>query len=210
MLHDWINWIVTTVNGWGYSGIFTLMALESTVLPVPSELVLIPAGYLVHRGEMSAVLVLAASTIGSVAGAFVNYYAALWIGRPVLERYGRYFFVRPALLHKTDQFFIKHGAISTFTGRLIPGIRHLISLPAGLCQMPVLLFALYTSIGAGLWSIVLIALGYFIGNNEAVLRDHVPLVTAITLICVVVMLMVYVLWQRRTIASASTEQIIDN
>ncbi|MBB1127094.1 DedA family protein [Thiospirillum jenense] len=197
MLHDWINWIVATVNGWGYSGIFILMALESTVLPVPSELVLIPAGYLAHRGDMNVVLILAASTIGSVAGAFINYYAALWIGRPVLERYGRYFFVRPALLHKTDQFFMRHGAISTFTGRLIPGIRHLISLPAGLCRMPIAVFAFYTSLGAVLWSMVLIALGYFIGNNEAVLRDHLPVVTLVTVISVGVMLTAYILWQRR-------------
>ncbi len=197
MLHDWINWIVTTVNGWGYSGIFILMALESTVLPVPSELVLIPAGYLAHRGDMNVVLILAASTIGSVTGAFINYYAALWIGRPVLERYGRYFFVRPALLHKTDLFFSRHGAISTFTGRLIPGIRHLISLPAGLCRMPITVFAFYTSLGAALWSTVLIALGYFIGNNEEVLRDHLPVVTLVTVISVAVMLMVYIRWQRR-------------
>ncbi|MBV5311112.1 DedA family protein, partial [Chromatium okenii] len=140
-MHAFIDWLLITVNGWGYTGIFILMALESTVLPVPSELVLIPAGYLAYQGEMNLMLIILASTFGSLAGAFINYSFALWVGRPFLERHGRYFFVRPALLNKTDTFFAQHGAISTFTGRLIPGIRHLISLPAGLCRMPVATFA---------------------------------------------------------------------
>jgi membrane protein DedA with SNARE-associated domain len=197
MLHEFIDWILATVNGWGYAGIFVLMALESTVLPVPSELVLIPAGYLAYQGEMSVVLIFLASTLGSVAGAFVNYGFALLVGRPFLERYGRYFFVRPALLHKTDDFFARHGAISTFTGRLIPGIRHLISLPAGLCRMNVAAFALYTTIGAGLWSAVLTAMGYFIGGNERLIQENLPLVTLAVLTFVGLTLGVYYLWQRR-------------
>jgi membrane protein DedA with SNARE-associated domain len=143
MLHQFIDWVLATVNGWGYAGIFVLMALESTVLPIPSELVVIPAGYLAYQGEMNVGLIFLASTLGSLAGAFVNYAFALLVGRPFLERYGRWFFVRPELLHKTDAFFARHGAISTFTGRLVPGIRHLISLPAGLTRMNVLAFSLY-------------------------------------------------------------------
>src|SRR5512135_3147678 len=135
MLHDFITWILTTVHAWGYTGIFILMALESTVLPIPSELVLIPAGYLAHQGHMSFGLIVLTSTVGCLVGASINYAVALWVGRPFLERWGRYFFVRPELLHKTDNFFDRHGAVSTFTGRLIPGIRHLISLPAGVTRM---------------------------------------------------------------------------
>ena len=197
MLHEFIDWILATVQDWGYAGIFILMALESTVLPVPSELVLIPAGYLAYRGEMGLVPIFMASTFGSLAGASVNYVFALLVGRPFLERYGKYFFVRPALLHKTDAFFERHGAISTFTGRLIPGIRHLISLPAGLCRMKVATFALYTSLGAGLWSAVLIAFGYFIGGNEQLIHDNLPLLTVAVLIFVALILAGYVLWQRR-------------
>jgi membrane protein DedA with SNARE-associated domain len=197
MLHELIDWILATVNGWGYGGIFILMALESTVLPIPSELVVIPAGYLAYQGEMNVGLIFLASTLGSLAGAFVNYAFALLVGRPFLERYGRWFFVRPELLHKTDAFFARHGAISTFTGRLIPGIRHLISLPAGLTRMNVLAFSLYTCLGAGIWSAVLIALGYFIGGNEALLRENLPLVTAALVGCVVLMLVGYAVWQRR-------------
>jgi membrane protein DedA with SNARE-associated domain len=200
MLHEVIDWILATVNGWGYAGIFILMALESTVLPVPSELVVIPAGYLAYQGEMSVVLIFLASTLGSVAGAFVNYAFALLVGRPFLERYGRWFFVRPDLLHKTDVFFARHGAISTFTGRLVPGIRHLISLPAGLTRMNALSFGIYTCLGAGIWSAVLIALGYFIGGNEALLKENLPLVTAAVLGCVGLILTGYFVWQRRRTA----------
>ena len=197
MLHEFIDWILITVNGWGYAGIFILMALESTVLPVPSELVLIPAGYLAYQGEMNVLAIWLASTVGSLFGASVNYAFALWVGRPFLERYGRWFFVRPALLHKTDAFFARHGAISTFTGRLIPGIRHLISLPAGLARMNLVTFSLYTLIGAGLWSAVLIAMGWFIGGNEGLIKDNLPLVTAAVLVFVGLTLGGYILWHRR-------------
>ena len=197
MLHEFIDWILATVGAWGYTGIFVLMALESTVLPIPSELVVIPAGYLAFKGEMSVPLIFLASTLGSLAGAFINYYFALLVGRPFLERYGRWFFVKPEMLHKTDAFFVRHGAVSTFTGRLIPGIRHLISLPAGLTRMNALTFSLYTTLGAGIWTLVLIALGWFIGGNETLLKQNLPLVTGAVIAAVVLLLGGYVLWQRR-------------
>lgn len=197
MLHEFIDWILVTVHDWGYTGIFVLMALESTVLPLPSEVVVIPAGYLAYQGKMGVVPIFLASTLGSLAGAFINYYFALLVGRPFLERYGRWFFVRPDLLHKTDAFFARHGAVSTFTGRLIPGIRSLISLPAGLTRMNRLVFSLYTLVGAGIWTVVLIAMGYSIGGNEALLEQNLPLVTGAVLAAVVLILVVYVWWQRR-------------
>ena len=171
-MHDFITWILATVHDWGYAGIFILMALESTVLPVPSELVLIPAGYLAHQLQMDFRLILVASTLGSLAGASLNYVAAMWVGRPFLERWGRWFFVRAEHLRKTDAFFEQHGGISTFTGRLIPGIRHLISIPAGLTRMNLAAFAFYTCLGAGLWSLVLTLFGYFLGGNEALIQQY--------------------------------------
>ena len=196
-MHAFIDWILATVNDWGYTGIFILMALESTVLPVPSELVLIPAGYLAHQGEMNFWLIVLASTVGSLVGASINYYAALWVGRPFLERYGKYCFVRPATLAKTDVFFQKHGAVSTFTGRLIPGIRHLISLPAGLTRMPLATFSFYTCLGAGLWSIILTVFGYALGGNEALLREYQHHITVGVLVFVALVIGGYVWWQRR-------------
>jgi membrane protein DedA with SNARE-associated domain len=197
MLHDFIDWILATVHGWGYPGIFFLMALESTVLPVPSELVLIPAGYLAHQGEMSFWLILLASTLGSLLGASFNYVVAMWLGRPFLERWGRWFFLRPVLLHRTDTIFVKHGAVSTFTGRLLPGIRHLISIPAGLTRMNPAAFAFYTCLGAGLWSVVLILFGYFLGGNEALIREYHHFITAGVIVFVTLIIGAYVWWQRR-------------
>ncbi len=177
MLHTFVNWIVTTVQGWGYPGIFLLALLESTVIPVPSELILIPAGYLAFQGKMNFALILITATLGGLTGASINYTFALWVGRPFLERWGRYFFVEPALLHKTDHFFRDYGAVSTFTGRLVPGIRHLISLPAGLARMPRMAFALYTMLGVGLWATVLTLTGYFIGDRIALVERELHWIT---------------------------------
>lgn len=196
-MHDLIAWILATVQDWGYTGIFILMALESTVLPVPSELVLIPAGYLAHQGQMNFWLIILASTVGSLVGASFNYAVAMWVGRPFLERWGRYFFVRPQLLHKTDAFFFRHGAVSTFTGRLIPGIRHLISIPAGLTRMNPGAFAFYTCLGAGLWSLVLTLFGYFLGGNEALIRQYQLHITVGVIVFVALVIGAYVWWNRR-------------
>ena len=197
MLQDFITWLLAAVHSWGYPGIFILMALESTVLPIPSELVLIPAGYLAHQGHMNFGLIVLSSTIGCLAGASLNYVLALWVGRPFLERWGRYFFVRHELLHKTDAFFAKHGAISTFSGRLIPGIRHLISIPAGLSRMNPGTFALYTCLGAGLWSLVLTLFGYLLGGNEALIREYQHFITIGVIAFVALIIGGYIWWQRR-------------
>jgi membrane protein DedA with SNARE-associated domain len=198
MLHQFVDWVLHTVHGWGYTGIFILMALESTVFPIPSELVLIPAGYLAYEGKMNFLGIIFASTLGGLVGASINYYFALWVGRPFLERWGKYFFVRPALLHKTDAFFLKHGAISTFSGRLILGIRHLISLPAGLTRMPWIKFAFYSCLGTGLWSTILTTFGYFIGGNEALIRQYQFHITAGVLIFVTLVIGSYWWWQKKS------------
>lgn len=197
MLHQFIDWILATVHDWGYLGIFILMGLESTVLPVPSEAVLIPAGYLAYQGKMSFALIVLASTLGSLAGATLNYVFALWVGRPFLERWGKYFFVRPELLHKTDAFFLRHGAISTFTGRLIPGIRHLISLPAGLTRMHYGKFAFYTCLGAGIWSLILTAMGWYIGGNEALIQQYLKQITVGLVLIIGAGIALYWWWQKK-------------
>ncbi len=197
MLHEFINWILATVHDWGYAGIFILMALESTVLPIPSELVVIPAGYLAFQGKMNLALVILSATLGSLAGASLNYAFALWVGRPFLERWGKYFFVRPPLLHKTDMFFTKHGKISTFTGRLVPGIRHLISLPAGLTRMNLGAFALYTLLGAGIWSSTLALIGYFIGGNIDLINEYLHNLIIALIISVIIAITLYAIWRYR-------------
>lgn len=181
----------------GYPGIFLLMAIESSFIPFPSEIVLIPAGYLAYNGEMNIFLILLFAVLGSLTGAFVNYYIALYLGRRFIIRFGKYFFISEATLAKLDAFFASHGHISTFTGRLIPGIRQLISIPAGIAKMDRAEFALYTALGAGIWALVLVLLGYFIGQEQALLKHYLREITATTLFIVSLLLVWYYRIQKR-------------
>ena len=165
MIQNIINWLIETVFRLGYPGIVLLMAIESSVFPLPSELVIPPAGVLVAQGRMSGVLVVVAGTLGSVLGAVANYALAAWLGRPLLHRYSRYFLVREASLERAETFFRRHGEISTFVGRLIPIIRHLISLPAGISRMAVARFSLYTGLGAAIWCTILTWIGWYLGGR---------------------------------------------
>lgn len=172
MLADIVNFIVETIGSLGYIGIFILMFLESTVFPIPSEIVMIPAGYLAHKGEMNIYIVILLGVLGSLGGALFNYYFALKFGRIFLMKYGKYFFVSPETIEKTEKFFKNHGHISTFSGRLIPGLRHYISLPAGLARMNLFLFCLYTTLGATIWVIILTLLGYYLGDNQELVKEY--------------------------------------
>ena len=172
MLSDIINFIVETISSLGYLGIFVLMFLESTVIPVPSEVVMIPAGYLAYKGEMNIYIVILLGALGSLGGALFNYYFALKFGKRFLMKYGKYFFVSHETIEKTETFFKNHGHISTFSGRLIPGLRHYISLPAGLARMNLFVFCLYTTLGATLWVVILTLLGYYLGDNEALVKEY--------------------------------------
>ena len=192
MLAEMAQWLVDIIFDMGYWGIFLLMGIESSFIPFPSEIILIPAGYLASKGDMNFGLVFLVSLGGSMLGALINYYGALWIGRNVLEKYGKYFFIKPAALHKMDDFFAAHGPISTFTGRLIPGVRQLISIPAGLTRMKMNLFLLYTALGAGIWSLILIVLGYTIGENEALIKEYLHQITFIVVITVFFMIALYI------------------
>jgi membrane protein DedA with SNARE-associated domain len=182
----------------GYPGIFLLMAMESSIFPVPSELVMPPAGYLVQQGQMNMTLVILSGTFGSLAGAYLNYFVALWLGRPLLVRYGRYVWIKEEHFTRVEAFFQRHGEISTFIGRLLPVIRHLISIPAGLARMNHVRFTLYTLIGAGIWVSVLAWIGYFIGAERALIvqYSHQAVLGAV-LLCVVTGLGYVVLHRRR-------------
>ena len=191
MIHELAQALVDLIFDWGYLGIFIMMAIESSFIPFPSEIVLIPAGYLASKGDMSMVMIMISALGGSMIGAFVNYYLALTLGRKILIRYGKYFFIKEEVLEKMELFFTKHGHISTFTGRLIPGIRQLISIPAGLARMNIVEFSLFTALGAGLWALVLTLLGYFIGENQELINTYLREITIFVLIGVVILLGVY-------------------
>lgn len=183
MLSDIINFIVETIGDLGYFGIFILMFLESTVFPIPSEVVMIPAGYLAHKGEMNIYIVILLGILGSLGGALFNYYFALKFGRKFLMKYGKYFLVSHESIEKTEKFFKNHGHISTFSGRLIPGLRHYISLPAGLARMNLFIFCLYTTLGATIWVIILTLLGYYIGDNEELVKEYLRYLIVGLLLC---------------------------
>ena len=158
---------------WGLLFVFVFMAVESSFIPFPSEVVMVPAGFLAARGELALAplpalaAAIAVGVLGSLAGAFANYYLALWLGRPFLERYGKYFFVKPEPLERACEVFNRYGAATTFVCRLVPVIRQLISIPAGISRMPVASFALFTGLGAGIWTAILAAVGFAIGRSTA-------------------------------------------
>ena len=192
MIHEMAQFITDQIFDMGYLGIFLLMLIESSFIPFPSEIVLVPAGYLASKGDMDISLILFSSLLGSIGGALINYFGALYVGRKFLLKFGKYFFVSEKALDKMETFFAKHGAISTFTGRLIPGIRQLISIPAGLSKMNLKVFILYTSLGALVWSIILVTLGYIIGENQELIKEYLSLIVTITLACVTIITAIYI------------------
>lgn len=207
MLHEAINWLVTTIGAMGYTGIFLLMAMESSVIPIPSELVIPPAGYLAQQGKMDLALVILSGTLGSLLGAYVNYFGARFLGRPLLLKYGRYVWITEAHFSRVEDFFLSHGEISTFIGRLLPVVRHLISLPAGLAGMNHLKFALYTLLGAVIWVSVLSGIGYVLGaNQELILRYSHHAVIAVVIFSVL-LVTIYVRNHKRKQARAAFAEL---
>jgi len=164
-LYVFIENIVLLVGKMGYIGIFIGMMLESTFLPIPSELILIPAGVLVAKGEFSFFIVLIVSVLGSMLGALINYTLAFFIGRSAVDilvsKYGKFFFITKKRLAHSEKLFNGYGGISTFIGRLLPGVRHLISIPAGFFKMRLSSFLFFTAVGSGIWTCVLLSIGYF-------------------------------------------------
>lgn len=173
-LHQAVEWLVEFVQSLGYLGIFIMTFVESTFVPLPAELTMIPAGYLVQQGKMHFWIVFFAAVLGTVGGAYLNYWIAKRYGRDLFIRYGKYFMMTDEKLAKLERFFANHGAISTFTGRLLPGIRHYISFPAGLAKMKLSTFFIYTTLGGAIWMMCLLLLGYFIGENKAEVVAYMP------------------------------------
>jgi len=165
------EWYMANLNYWT---IFLLMAIESSFIPFPSEIVVPFAAWKAAEGTLSLAGVMLASTAGAMVGAIFNYYFALWLGRPVLyrladTRWAHLLLIDRTNIEKAENYFVKHGKSSTFIGRLVPAVRQLISLPAGLARMKIGTFLLYTLLGAGIWNIILTVIGYFAYD----MRDHI-------------------------------------
>ena len=162
-----MNWISSLLGNLNYTTVFILMMLESTVIPVPSELVVSPAAYHAAAGNLDMLLVILFATLGADLGATINYVAGYYLGRPIIYRFANSKWGKMCLLNQekvehSEKYFDNHGMVATITGRLIPGIRHLISIPAGLAKMNYWKFLLYTTIGAGVWNCILAALGWYL------------------------------------------------
>lgn len=203
-----IDWIVGTVGQWGYTGIVVMMFLESSCFPFPSEVVMVPAGYLaspaylnsatyVSGHEMNLWIAILMGIIGSWLGALFNYFLALFLGRPFLVKWGKYLLISEKNLEKGEQFFRHHGEISTFTGRLIPVIRQYISLPAGIARMNMAHFLFWTGLGAGIWVTVLTVIGYIAGQNRELIEKYSREATILTIAGCAVIIVAYIAIHRR-------------
>ena len=202
-----MNIISSLLNNLNYGTILLLMLLESTIVPVPSELVVAPAAYHAASGNLNVFLVVLFATIGADIGASINYFVALYVGRPVIYRFAKSRLGRMCLLNvekvkHSERYFVNHGVVATLTGRLIPGVRHLISIPAGLARMNYWKFLLYTTIGAGCWHVVLALLGWYLhsivpedqlGNTIKQYNHYI----VITIIAIVLVGVLYVMFKKK-------------
>jgi membrane protein DedA with SNARE-associated domain len=179
-----ISATINFINEIGYLGIFLGMFLESTLVPIPSELVMIPVGIsaAMKQSTLNIYLATAAGIAGNVAGAIFSYYLASALGRKILLKIGKYFFIKEKTIINIENFFKKHGAISVFIGRLLPGFRHFISLPAGLAKMDFKKFTYYTTAGSAIWTTTLVALGFFIGDNLELIGKYLHTIIVATAI----------------------------
>ncbi len=205
MLESFVQWLLDRFRDLGYPGIVVLMAIESSTLPLPSELVMPPAGYLAAKGEMNIAVVVACGVLGSLLGSLANYGLARWLGRAFFLRLGRYVLLTEKGLDRSERYFAAHGEISVFMGRMLPVVRHLISIPAGIARMSLLRFVLFTGLGALMWCTILTGIGWFIGTREDVIlqvldqeaRRYTTRALLIVLPILAVIGVAYVWWYRR-------------
>lgn len=223
LLIGYIESIATYAPVWGFLIILFFMTVESSFIPFPSEVVMIPAGFLAARGGLTfgsplldAALAVVAGTAGSLLGAYVNYFLALAVGKPFLDRFGKYFFLPPPNLARAEALFRQYGAGATFFCRLLPAIRQLISIPAGLARMPLGPFSFWTGLGAGIWVTILVVIGYAFGARTAEMSYADVVHSGLDLIkenffwmtpVVLVLLLGYVFVSKKIMAPASTRPI---
>ncbi len=197
MIGQIVNFLLSAIGYGGYTGIFLLMFLESSFFPFPSEVVVPPAAYLASKEKMDLYIVVFSATLGSLTGAWFNYLLSEKLGYPFLERYGKYFLLSKKNLDKVCEFFDKHGEISTFIGRLLPGIRQYISLPAGMARMNPVTFTIFTFLGAGIWVSVLAFIGYSVGNNLAMVKAMLHKTYIYIFIFSAFLITIYIMVRRR-------------
>lgn len=211
-----MNLLYSLLSTLNYTTIFILMMVESTVIPFPSEVVVPPAAYYAAGGNLNVVLVVVFATLGADVGAIINYAAGYYLGRPVIyrfanSRWGRMCLLSQEKIEKSERYFNNHGMVATITGRLIPGIRQLISIPAGLARMNFWKFLLYTTLGAGAWNCILAALGWYLysfvpeSQLQTQINNYSEHIKVAILVCVVAGIVFFMgrRWLRRSSRSAA-------
>ena len=196
-MQAFVDFILNLASDLGYAGIVLLMTLESCFVPFPSEVVMIPAGYLASKGEMNAVVAVLCGVLGSILGALINYFICYFWGRAFVLKYGKFVGINEQKFAKFEAFFNKHGEFSTFTCRLLPGIRQYISMPAGLAKMNLARFVIFTALGSALWVSILVALGYFVGENEELIKVYLHEILIAIIAFIIVASGVYLLYLRK-------------
>ena len=175
------------------------MFLESTLVPIPSELIMIPVGMSASQGGMNVYVAVIFGVAGNISGAIFSYYLALFVGHPVLLRIGKYFFVKPETIIRIENFFQSHGPISVFFGRLLPGFRHFISLAAGIARMNKKKFFIYTASGSAIWTSILATLGFFIGENQETIKNFLHQIIVACIIICIATITIYIFVKRKNI-----------
>jgi len=186
-IHHINSWLIEIIVKLGYFGIFLGMFLESTLVPIPSEAVMIPAGMAVAKQQLNFILVVFFGVFGNILGAVFSYYLALWLGKPILLKVGRFFWIKPQTITKIEIFFLKYGEISVFVGRLLPGFRHFISTPAGIAKMNIAKFLFYTTFGSTIWTTLLVIFGYYFSLHQEYLLNNFKII-------VVFLIAILLLW----------------
>ncbi|MFH1744560.1 MAG: DedA family protein [bacterium] len=189
----------------GYTGIVFLMAVESSFVPYPSEIVIPPAAYLASIGKMNFWLVVLCGIAGSLIGASINYFLARTLGRTIVyysasHKMAKWFLINEQKIRKSEEYFLERGSISTFIGRLIPGVRQLISIPAGFARMDFKQFIFYTFLGSGVWVFILALLGYTLGSNQEILNNYFHMIkigSIVLVLLVVIAIFGYKIFKRR-------------
>jgi membrane protein DedA with SNARE-associated domain len=207
------SWYMDNMN---YGTITLLMTIESSFIPFPSEVVVPPAAYKASQEDsnLNIFLVVVFATIGAIIGALVNYYLALWLGRPIVHKFAESKFGKLCLLSsekitKAEDYFVMHGRSSTFVGRLVPGIRQLISIPAGLAKMPLLPFVIFTTLGAGIWNMILAFLGY-LAHGQADLIDKYSSELSYILLGLGVLFIIYLVYSNFVKKKKASNQTSNN
>ncbi|PZM85013.1 DedA family protein [Candidatus Gracilibacteria bacterium] len=196
-----INYIASIAETMGYTGIFIMMVLESSFFPFPSEVAMIPAGYLSSIGKMDFGFALLVGTAGALVGATLNYYIGFFLGDRVVlnlvKKYGKYFFISEESYNKSKNYFQKHGGITTFTARFITVIRQLISIPAGVFKMDFKKFFILTGIGAGAWNLILMYIGYIAGKNQELIAKYSKILLIGGIVFVIIIAIIYYFINKR-------------